>query len=136
MTPATFRGSANRPLAQQVMAHLRTVEGQPVEVVIRKPRSKRSLDMNAYLHSDTGPFRLLAEHFGEDMTGIKYALMGECFGWVHSEVAGREIPTKAHTSDMTVEESKLFVDWVIPFGASHGVMIPLPDEWQSWQEAA
>lgn len=118
------------------MAHLRTVEGQPVEVVIRKPRSKRSLDMNAYLHSDTGPFRLLAEHFGEDMTGIKYALMGECFGWVHSEVAGREIPTKAHTSDMTVEESKLFVDWVIPFGASHGVMIPLPDEWQSWQEAA
>lgn len=134
-TPATFRGSADRALAQQVMNHLRTVAGQPVEVVIRKPRTKRSLDMNAYLHSDTGPFRLLAEHLGDTIEGVKYDLMGECFGWVKGPVSGRLIPVKAHTSDMTVEESRYFVDWVIPFGAGLGVLIPLPDEWQLGQAA-
>lgn len=108
---------------------LQTLAGKPVDFVIRKPLSKRSLDMNAYLHSATGPFRLLAEHFGEDMAGIKYALMGECFGWVFSAAAGRDVPVKAHTSDMTNEESKYFVDWVIPWAAqNHGVLIPLPAE--------
>jgi hypothetical protein len=111
--------------------YLRTLHklaGKRVEVVIRKPASKRSLDMNAYLHCKNGPFRLLADYFGEDMAGVKYALMGECFGWVYSAAAGREVPIKAHTSEMTIEESAYFVDWVIPFGAKHGVLIPLPDE--------
>lgn len=108
---------------------LQTLAGRRVEFVLRKPKSKRSLDMNAYLHCETGPFRLLAEHFGEDMAGVKYALMGECFGWVHSEAAGRDVPVKAHTSEMTIEESAYFVDWVIPWAAqNHGVLIPLPSE--------
>jgi hypothetical protein len=111
------------------MARLREFAGKPVEVIIRAPRSQRSVQMNDYLHSETGPFRLLGEHFGEDMTGIKYALMGECFGWVWSEVAKREVPIKSHTSEMTVEESKFFVDWVIPWAArEYGVEIPLPRE--------
>jgi hypothetical protein len=113
----------------RLAAVLRKLAGKRVEVVIRKPKSKRSLDMNAYLHSATGPFQLLAEHFGEDMAGIKFALMGECFGWVHSKAAGREVPIKGHTSEMTIEESKQFVDWVIPWAArEHGVSIPLPSE--------
>jgi hypothetical protein len=108
---------------------LKSLAGQRIELVLRKPKSQRSLDMNAYLHSDTGPFRLLGEHFGEDMTGIKYSLMGECFGWVYSKAAGREVPIKAHTSEMSAEDSKFFVDWVIPWAAAnHGVSIPLPRE--------
>lgn len=121
-----------KPVIEDVPRYRKTLEtlaGKPVEFVIRKPQSKRSLDMNAYLHCATGPFRLLAEHFGEDMTGIKYALMGECFGWVYSAAAGREVPIKGHSSDMTIEESKYFVDWVIPWAAlNHGVVIQLPDE--------
>ena len=66
----------------------RALAGKLAEVVLRKPKSRRSLDMNAYLHCATGPFRLLADHFGEDITGIRYALMGECFGWRFSEKFG------------------------------------------------
>jgi hypothetical protein len=109
---------------------LRTLAGKRVEWVIRKPKSKRSLDMNAYLHSETGPFRLLAEHLGDTIEGVKYDLMGECFGWVKGPVSGHLIPVKAHTSDMTSEESKYFVDWVIPWAAqNHGVLIQLPGEY-------
>lgn len=108
---------------------LKILAGKRVEWVIRKPKSKRSLDMNAYLHSETGPFRLLAEHFGDSIEGVKYDLMGECFGWVAGPVSGKLIPVKAHSSDMTIEESKYFVDWVIPWAAqNHGVVIELPGE--------
>lgn len=108
---------------------LKALAGKRVEWVIRKPQDKRTLDMNAYLHAKTGPFRLLAEHFGDDIEGVKYDLMGECFGWVKGPVSGRLIPVKAHTSDMTREESAYFVDWVIPWAAkNHGVLIPLPKE--------
>lgn len=114
---------------EKFAAARRKLAGKRAEVVLRRPQSKRSIEMNAYLHCETGPFRLLAEHFGEDITGIKYALMGECFGWVHSPAMGREVPIKAHTSEMTIEESKYFVDWVIPWAAqNHGVLIPLPRE--------
>lgn len=122
---------AGRPKIDNVGRYrevLRLLAGKRIEFVIRKPKSKRSLDMNAYLHSTNGPFRLLAEHFGEDLAGIKYALAGECFGWVYSKAFGREVPIKPHSSDWSVEDSKYFVDWVIPFGAQHGVLIPLPGE--------
>jgi hypothetical protein len=113
----------------RLAAVLRKLAGKRIEVVFRKPKSKRSLDMNAYLHSTNGPFRLLAEHFGEDIAGIKLALAGECFGWVYSKTIRREVPVKPHSSDWTVEDSKYFVDWVIPWAArEHGVLIPLPGE--------
>jgi hypothetical protein len=132
-----FPGSVDEQARPQIEAEhkpryretLRALAGKRIELVLRKPKSKRSIEMNAYLHCETGPFRLLAEHFGEDVTGVKYALMGECFGWVYSEAAKREVPIKAHTSEMTIEESKYFVDWVIPWAArEHGVLIPLPNE--------
>lgn len=110
---------------------LRSLTGKRIELLIRKPRSKRSLAMNAYLHHENGPIRLLAEYFGDSIEGTKYALMGECFGWVKSHASSNLVPAKAHTSEMTREESKYFVDWVIPWAAQlpgGGVMIPLPNE--------
>ena len=123
---------AGKPVIEDVPRYrqaLRAFAGKPCEWVLRAPKSKRSLDMNAYLHAETGPFRLLAEYFGDTVEGVKYDLMGECFGWVKGPVSGKLIPAKAHTSDMTREESVYFVDWVIPWAAQHhGVVIPLPRE--------
>lgn len=108
-------------------ATLKRLAGQRVEVVIRKPKSKRSLDMNAYWHK--WPFRLIADEVGDSIEGVKYDLMGEFFGWVPGPVSGKLIPAKVHTSDMTKEESARFVDWLIPFGLQKfGVVIPLPGE--------
>lgn len=103
--------------------------GKRTEVVLRDPKSKRSLEMNAYLHCQNGPFRLLAEHLGDSIESVKYDLAGECFGWVKGAVSGNLVPAKPHTSEWTVEESAYFVDWVIPWAAQHfGVVIPLPNE--------
>lgn len=132
MTPATFRGSANRPLALQVMAHLRTVEGQPVEVVIRKPRSKRSLDQNAYWWAV--PVKLLAEHCGYTDAQMHYALLGECFGYTPGPTGGA-VPVKPSSSDLSVEEFNHLIEWCLVWGPSElGVVIPTPGEWM--QEAA
>ena len=104
--------------------HLRSLAGKRVEVIIRKAHTKRSLDMNAYLHKV--PFPMLAEHFGDSIEGVKLDLMGECFGWTKT-AQGHDIPMKSHTSDMTVEESKFFLDWLIPWAmTTHGIDIPPP----------
>lgn len=104
--------------------HLQSLAGQMVEVVVRRVRTQRSLDMNAYLHAQVFP--IIAEETGDDIESVKFDLMGECFGW-RTTKSGERYPVKGHTSEMTREESGYFVDWVIPFAArKFGVDIPLP----------
>jgi hypothetical protein len=111
--------------------HLLNLAGKDVDVVVRRKRSQRSLDMNAYLHAV--PFPILADLFGDDIEGTKWSLMGECFGWKRCKVTGRDVPIKPHTSEMTVEESTYFVDWLIPWAQmNHGAVIPLPAE-SDWE---
>lgn len=101
--------------------------GKRIAVAIRKPREKRTLEMNNYLHR--WPFKLLAEHFGDSIEGTKLDLMGHFFGWTKGPVSGLMVPIKPHTSDMTKEESGQFLDWLIPWAmTTHGVRIPLPNE--------
>lgn len=106
--------------------YVRSLAGQFVEVTIRKQRTKRSGQQNAYIHAV--PIPLLAEHFGYTIPEMKLVLMGECWGW--KEVIGRQIPVRAHTSEMSVEECQYFIDWIIPWAAqNHDVQIPLPNEY-------
>lgn len=104
---------------------LETLAGQEVEIIVRRVRVQRSLDQNAYLHRH--PFPILAEYFGDSLEGVKLSLMGEMWGWKTCPITGREIPVKPNTSDMSVEECTLFIDWLIPWALTeHGVEIPLP----------
>lgn len=105
--------------------HVDTFKGEEVEITLRRKRTQRSIDQNAYLHAH--PFPILAEHFGYTIPEVKLVLMGECFGW--KEVAGRDMPIKPSTSDMTVEECTYFIDWLLPWAmVNHGVKIALPGE--------
>ena len=106
---------------------LRRLAGHAVEVLIRKERTQRSLDQNAYIHAV--PVTILADHFGYTVPEMKLVLMGECFGWHLDPISGREIPIKPATSSMDVEECTRFIEWVIPWAmTNHGVAIPLPNE--------
>lgn len=114
--------------APQRHKHLRNLAGKNVEVVIRKVRTKRSIDQNAYWHAV--PFDLFAEYFGEDIESTKYNLMGQCWGWHYSKLAKRDVPIKPSTSEMTTEEGAHFTDWMIQFGLTdcNGLVIPPPEK--------
>jgi len=107
--------------------YLRKLRGQFVEVIVRKRRTQRSLDQNAYLHAV--PIPILADHFGYTIPEMKLVLMGECWGWHREKITGRDLPLKPSTSEMSVEECSQFIEWVIPWAATnHQVLIPLPNE--------
>lgn len=108
--------------------YLRTLAGKDVEVVIRRKRSQRSLDQNAYWHAV--PFQLLQEALGYDsIEELKFDLMGECWGWTLTK-AGHRVPIKIHTSHMDTAEGAHFTEWLVRFGAQlpTPVFIPLPNE--------
>lgn len=66
----------NRPL---FVLQVKAMSGQAVELVLRKKRTKRSLDQNAYIHAE--PIPKLAQKLGYTIPEMKLVLMGECFGW-------------------------------------------------------
>lgn len=106
--------------------YLRFLAGKSVEVVVRKERTKRSLDQNAYLHA--GPLPILADYWGEDIATTKLLVLGECFGWKDTR-DGHRLPLKPHTSDLTVEEMSHLIEWLPPWAmVNFGVDIPLPNE--------
>lgn len=96
-------------------ASLKWFAGKRVVVTMRAEGQQRSLPQNAYLHAE--PFKRVAEYTGESMERTKFVLMGECWGWEKSKVGGHDVPVRAHTSDMSVEEANYFIDWVIPWAA-------------------
>jgi hypothetical protein len=86
--------------------------------------------MNRYWHAE--PFLKLAKAMGESVNHAKLIAMGSFWGWQTVTVGEFEatLPIKVHTSDMTVEEGTVFLDWLIPWAArEYGIEIHLPDEW-------
>lgn len=112
-----------RTLRQQ---YFKSLAGQSVEIVVRKERTKRSLDQNAYLHAV--PFPLLAEYWGEDIETTKLLVLGECFGW--KELSdGHRLPMKPSSSNLTIDEGSHLIEWLPPWAMTRfGVPIPLPNE--------
>jgi hypothetical protein len=106
--------------------YLRSLQGQQIELIVRKARSQRSLDQNAYMHGVAFP--LFAECWGEDIDTTKLLLLGECFGWKDTRDFHR-LPVKPHTSHLSTRECTQFIDWMVAWGAREfGLMIPLPNE--------
>lgn len=105
---------------------LQTLSGRSVEVIVRKERTQRSLAQNNWIHLAAA---LLAEHCGNSLAEMKLELMGACWGW-HTLPSGHLVPVKIHTSDMTVDDARQFIDWLIQWSAEHfpEVAIPMPGE--------
>lgn len=102
--------------------------GQRVEVVLRNPRSKRSLDQNAWHWSIAVP--MIAEALGYDKhehDQVHYALVSKCFG-VRQDAKLGEVPN-ARSSRLTVQQFSELMEWEVRFAAQFcGVEIPLPSE--------
>lgn len=88
---------------------------------------KRTAAQNRYWHAE--PFLKLAAAWGCSVDSAKLDAMGTFWGW-EPLPSGRCFPVKAHTSEMTVQEGQVFLDWLIPWAAEQGIEILLPDEWK------
>ena len=109
--------------------HLATLDGQRVEVVIRKRKTQRSLQQSAWLWGVALP--LLAESFGYDRhehESLHYQLLAECFGSSYDQRFGREMP-RVTSSRMTTKEFSDYMEWLVRWAAvEHRCIIPLPNE--------
>jgi hypothetical protein len=109
----------------QYVATRRKLAGKRVEVILRKPKSKRSLAQNDYAHK--WPFPLIAEAMGEGVEAAKLCILGEKFGW--HEVMGKSLPIKPSTSKLTITEFDALIEWMPPWALDmFGIEIPLPNE--------
>jgi hypothetical protein len=106
--------------------HLGALAGKRIEMVLRRERTQRSRDQNAYWHAV--PFALLAEEWGEDIETTKLLVLGECFGWKETR-DGHRVPIKPSTSALTTEEWSRLTEWIPPWALTNfGVVIPLPQD--------
>lgn len=121
---------AMQPLeAGQRRAFLRSLSGQPVDVVIRRRRSKRSAEQNAWLWGVALP--VLAESFGYDQHEhemLHYQLLAECFGERYDQRFGRAVPCRT-SSQLNTQEFSQYMEWLTRWAAvEHGIRVPLPGE--------
>lgn len=98
----------------------------PIEIIVRRRRTQRSLEQNKYLHGVAFP--IMADYIGQGIAETKLDLMGECWGWTTTKL-GHVVPVKPSTSAMSVDECSHFIDWLLPWAMTeHGVYIPPPEK--------
>lgn len=110
----------------QRQAYFKTLAGKNVEIIVRRERTQRSIDQNAYWWAV--PVRLLAEHTGYTDNQMHYALLGECFGYIVGPT-GTVIPNVPSSSHLTTEQFTRLIEWVLIWGPTEmHVDIPPPEK--------
>lgn len=104
--------------------YLQGLDGQIVEVVIRKPRSQRSSDANRYYFGVV--VNLLAETFGYEKQEMHEVLAMHFLRMADCPVTGA--PRRKRTPQCDTKEFSEYVDACIRLGAEHGVSIPMPND--------
>lgn len=112
------------------LAYAMTLEGEPVQVIVRKRESQRSLDQNAYIWGVAYP--VIAEALGYDKhehDDLHYALVAKCFGEHFDKRVGAMVPNK-RSSKLTTKEFSEYMSWLVRFAATElgGIIVPLPGE--------
>ncbi len=130
-----FRGTVNaggtlaleRPI--DFRKYLHQLKEKRVEVVVRRAKTKRSLEQNAWIWGVAYP--LLAETLGydyEERDALHYALVAKCFGTDYDERLKVDLPRK-RSSRLSTKEFSEYMEWLVRFAAKEfDCVIPLPGE--------
>lgn len=114
---------------QDFARYLGGLEGERVELVVRKRRTKMSNPQMRWWRGVAVP--MVAEALGYDKherDELHYWLLMECFGT--KEFRGRLIANVPHSSDLPVNLASELMEWVVRWAPEHcgGLVIPLPGE--------
>jgi len=121
-------GKVHLDFPQQFHAYAKRFEGDEIEIEIRKRRSKRSHDQNAYWWSVVVP--LIAEHTGYTRDEAHEALKAKFLG---QEDMSHGLIRIGSTAKLNTLDFADLVDRVVLWAAEElGVIIPLPDK--RWRE--
>jgi hypothetical protein len=108
-------------------AYKKRLAGFGIEVVLRKQRTRRSLDQNNYWWAV--PVKLMSEFMGEDLSSTHCSLLGACWGYHLNEKLNREMPNKGSSKALTSDEFSFMIEWAPVWAMeTFGVQIPLPHE--------
>ena len=134
MTPI-FRGHVSKEgrltleAPFQFHAHVEKHRDRDVEVIVRRVKSQRSNEQNAWAWGVAYP--LLAETLGYDMherEDLHYALIAKCFGTHFDKRLKAEVPNK-RSSQLSTQEFSDYMEWLLRFAAQElHCIIPLPNE--------
>jgi hypothetical protein len=114
----------------QFRSFVRTLTGQPVQLVLKRHASQRSLDQNAWIWGVAYP--VIAEAIGYDThehEDLHYALIAKCFGEHFDKRVGAMVPNK-RSSKLSTREFSDYMEWLVRFAATDlgGIVVPLPNE--------
>lgn len=109
---------------------LSTLVGRPVDITIKVHRNTRSLAQNAWWWGVAVP--MIADAMGCDLhehEQVHYALVAKCFGCLHDEKTGLDVPNERSSHLSTAKFAEL-MEWACRFAAETwpGLVIPLPGE--------
>ena len=112
------------------MAYVKAQTDGPVQLVLKRRQSQRSLNQNAWAWGVAYP--IIAEELGYDKhehEDLHYALVAKCFGEHFDKRVGAMVPNK-RSSKLTTKEFSEYMEWLVRFAATElgGILVPLPNE--------
>ena len=130
MGSVTPEGTLKLDARSRFQAYLKRLANQPVQLVLKKRESQRSLDQNAWIWGVAYP--VIAEALGYDLhehDDVHYALIEKCFG-AHFDTRLRAMVPNKRSSKLTTKEFSEYMAWLVRFAAIDlgGIVVPLPGE--------
>lgn len=119
-----LRAPTNRDFAVKIVGALKIDPDQPLEIVIRRHRKKRSLDQNALYWMWLG---IISRETGNDPDDLHEFLKRQYAEPRHVTVKGDDFAIYS-TAKMSVGEMSEYLDRVLAFAAGEGIALPQPEE--------
>lgn len=129
MTPifratVTYAGDLRVETPTRFRTYLARLKDKPVEVIVRRVKSQRSLRANAYYRGVV--VKVMAEEFGYDPQEMHEVLAMRFLRVDDCPITGA--PRRRRTPDCDTREFAEYVDACIRLATEHGLYVPQPGE--------
>jgi len=127
---AVTKGRLTLDAEAEFRRYIKALPDQPIQLVLQRRKSQRSLDQNAWAFGVAYP--IIAEALGYDaheIDDLHYALVAKWGGEHFDTRLGAMLPNKRSSKLSTTEYSE-YMEWLVRYAAQElgGILVPLPGE--------